>query len=1151
MVDILAIGSGAVNAYRQALSTTSNNIANVNTPGYSRRELKMGESFPVQEGIFSFGTGAQAQAVARAYDEFVERSLRDATSDLKVNDAVIEYANRIIDLTASEDASLSNAMDGFFNAAQQLSTEPRSIPLRNEFLNRAEVVAVRFNDLSLQIDRIAEESTVALEQSVSELNALSEQLRKVNDELNRKDSIDKQPPGLLDQRDALLRDISALVKVGVTEWPNGQVQVNFGGAGRGFEIVTRTEAKPIAVVSAGDASVAGARLVLDPYGVKRSLPSGPSGAIGGALNLSAEVLRPIRTGLDHLAKEFASRVNAIHREGLDAEGNFGGDLFRVATSFVGSMATATGAISASAKVFNELEAPTEALELVYRAGTDTWDVHDLVTKERLAEVQHGSEGYQALGMSFSMAGEPVNGDTVVFAPKDRPSRTFELLIKDSSRVAVGASMRYMPDGNNSNDIAVTLSTIPEQERPSGFEYGYKLTNYDDKTHVKGMTVHADERRPVVQVARGTTGPEIFFNIGRDSDQHIQILTRERMHIAGTYKYDGDAPGTQLTSFDSGFGEGAYSQEHFNSSGQDAFLDTTIEFGVRAQSRTESKPSIDPDTGSLTETVLVQPASLSSNTLSAILSDGTPFVAADALTLSTVHYSAEENNGAGGNVTTDVSLGAFVVNNGERLSAAKIRDYFNEQLAGENIKNIVASAETFVSASNLDASKTLTINGNTIDFESKGAGIANLVSAINKQSELTKVHALWVGNDAIQLTNTVGSEGENIVIGTVGPDETSNALGLANGTYSGTYRLDAVGDMREEVTSRLFSSQSQILNDGSAFDLTLHLNGGAETVTVATDTPQGIVDAINNAAVGVTAVLVEDDSDTSGFRITLDDGADNDFKVESNLSFIESGYDYADQDLGFNDARNRSTNLNKPSEISLTLGDGVPADLGSMGFATGVLFDGDVPDDLAIFLTGSGSAQATFRAEQKAESGLAQYPADAFKVVFDPDAATTGQASFYEIVDIATDTVVAVRDFTIPADGEIPEIQYQGVRMRFAEAPMKGDIFTIEPNTNGVGSNDNILRIIELGKEATIAGQTFSNAYLDLVAGVGSRSQLAELSREAMEVVRDQAQASREAAVGVNLDEEAADLIRFQQAYQAAAQVIQISQRMFDTLIQAS
>ena len=135
MVDILAIGSGAVNAYRQALATTSNNIANVNTPGYSRRELKIGESFPVEEGVFSFGSGAQAEAVARAYDEFTERALRDATSDLEVNDPVIEYTNRIIDIMGSGTVSIGSALDDFFNAAEQLSTDPGSKPLRTDFLN--------------------------------------------------------------------------------------------------------------------------------------------------------------------------------------------------------------------------------------------------------------------------------------------------------------------------------------------------------------------------------------------------------------------------------------------------------------------------------------------------------------------------------------------------------------------------------------------------------------------------------------------------------------------------------------------------------------------------------------------------------------------------------------------------------------------------------------------------------------------------------------------------------------------------------------------------------------------------------------------------------------------------------------------------------
>ena len=130
MVDILAIGSGAVNAYRQALSTTSNNIANVNTPGYSRRELRIGESFPVEEGIFSFGSGSQAEAVARAYDEFVERSLRDAISDLEANDPVIEYTNRLVDIMGTDTVSVSSAIDNFFNAAEQLSTDPSSAPLK-------------------------------------------------------------------------------------------------------------------------------------------------------------------------------------------------------------------------------------------------------------------------------------------------------------------------------------------------------------------------------------------------------------------------------------------------------------------------------------------------------------------------------------------------------------------------------------------------------------------------------------------------------------------------------------------------------------------------------------------------------------------------------------------------------------------------------------------------------------------------------------------------------------------------------------------------------------------------------------------------------------------------------------------------------------
>jgi len=210
----------------------------------------------------------------------------------------------------------------------------------------------------------------------------------------------------------------------------------------------------------------------------------------------------------------------------------------------------------------------------------------------------------------------------------------------------------------------------------------------------------------------------------------------------------------------------------------------------------------------------------------------------------------------------------------------------------------------------------------------------------------------------------------------------------------------------------------------------------------------------------------------------------------------------------------------------------------LGLKTQLLIDGNSPDDLAVFVTGSGTVNTTINVDPSEGSEARKYPARPFSVDFISD-------SIYTITDLETDTVVTTRLY----DGN-HTITYQDVTLQLSSTPSNGDSFFVEKNLNGSGNNENLLTLIELGKRPIIEGQTFAEAYRDLVSGAGSRSRLAQLNKEAMQVVKDQAEATREAAVGVNLDEEAADLIRFQQAYQAAAQVIQISQRMFDTLIQA-
>lgn len=129
--------------------------------------------------------------------------------------------------------------------------------------------------------------------------------------------------------------------------------------------------------------------------------------------------------------------------------------------------------------------------------------------------------------------------------------------------------------------------------------------------------------------------------------------------------------------------------------------------------------------------------------------------------------------------------------------------------------------------------------------------------------------------------------------------------------------------------------------------------------------------------------------------------------------------------------------------------------------------------------------------------------------------------------------------------------YDGITFTIAGTPATGDTLTISNNTNGVGDNRNALQLADLQNAISLAGNnTFQSAYGLLVAEIGTRTRQAEITRDSQEVLLEQSVAARESVSGVNLDEEAANLIRLQQAYQAAAQVIAISDSLFQQLIAA-
>ena len=213
----------------------------------------------------------------------------------------------------------------------------------------------------------------------------------------------------------------------------------------------------------------------------------------------------------------------------------------------------------------------------------------------------------------------------------------------------------------------------------------------------------------------------------------------------------------------------------------------------------------------------------------------------------------------------------------------------------------------------------------------------------------------------------------------------------------------------------------------------------------------------------------------------------------------------------------------------------------------------VSSDLAN--SGSGRAELsvvsdTTGAEFSSGSGVLTPP---LLVEFDP--VTPNQYRIYDNSNPGAPVLIAGPASYDPATGMDVVADNglgYGYDLRIEGAPGLGDRFTVEYNSQGTGDNSNMLALAGLQTSNSMLGGTasFLDAYAGIITDVGTRTFQADIANQAQQTMLRQAEDAREAVSGVNLDEEAANMMRFQQAYQASAQVISAAQGMFDTLLGA-
>ncbi len=309
----LNTGLRALLSARYMLDTIGHNIANANTPGYSRQRVQLASSLPLQLGRLLIGSGVDAGRITRSVDELLGRRIQGQYS---VMGALGAQRAGLAELEAllgePGENGLGTLLDGFFSSVSQLSTAPADDILRTGVVQSADALTARFRDLARAFGRASSDAMADISSRVAEVNALASEIVELNVRIGETESVDLPANDLRDRRDAALGRLSQLVDTTVVEGPNGSVRVLIGGN----TLVGSARANRLTVTSAP-----GGGTTLQLEGA-----SGPvsvqGGEIGGLLRLGEELAPAYRARLDELAHGLILELNRVHTTGLPEDGAF-------------------------------------------------------------------------------------------------------------------------------------------------------------------------------------------------------------------------------------------------------------------------------------------------------------------------------------------------------------------------------------------------------------------------------------------------------------------------------------------------------------------------------------------------------------------------------------------------------------------------------------------------------------------------------------------------------------------------------------------------------------------------------------------------------------------------------------------------------------
>ncbi|CAJ0999824.1 flagellar hook-associated protein FlgK [Sodalis praecaptivus] len=463
MLNLYYIASSGLQTGQQALSVIGNNLANATNPNYSRQNIILGAAGGRVTATGFIGNGVCVEGVARAFDEYANERVRGTETLLRASGAHYDKMSAM-DLEFSRtDNGIDTKLNSLFNALKDTSKVPTNGNYRSSAFTALKELTGRFNKLSDELIKQEQKNNQDIRQSVNVINQLTGQLASLNREISNRQSIDGGGAyDLLDRRDALLQALSQQTGINTQiDSRTGAVNVTLSN---GHMLVSGDKANALEVTA--DNNNPGRQVIAYRDAENAIIPLQDSlldkGVLGGLLAFRNQDLPEIRDRLNELALHLSQRFNEVNKQGYDANGEKGKDLFSYALPNAIANGKNQGKASLSVTALNTDSTAEGGVakpqEYTLRFENGTWQVTG-TDDGRKVESTFVEGKLMFEGVTVAVKGDAQGGDSYQLNAFNGIADSVAVSIKNGDEIAA-ASEKDPQDtdgketGNNGNSIAL-------------------------------------------------------------------------------------------------------------------------------------------------------------------------------------------------------------------------------------------------------------------------------------------------------------------------------------------------------------------------------------------------------------------------------------------------------------------------------------------------------------------------------------------------------------------------------------------------------------------------------------------------------------------------------------------------------------------------